>query len=46
MLTVKYILPFKYQPKLLKKPPIQYVFIKDKDWTMFVKDRLSDRFKV
>ncbi|KAL6329814.1 hypothetical protein AAG906_037526 [Vitis piasezkii] len=45
MLTVKYILPFKDQPELLKKPPIQYIFIEDEDWTMFVKDRLSDRFK-
>eukprot|EP00261_Vitis_vinifera_P032239 XP_019073482.1 PREDICTED: uncharacterized protein LOC100854224 isoform X1 [Vitis vinifera] len=45
MLTVKYILPFKDQSELLKKPPIQYIFIEDEDWTMFVKDRLSDRFK-
>ncbi|XP_059590752.1 uncharacterized protein LOC132253206 isoform X4 [Vitis vinifera] len=45
MLTVKYILPFKDQPELLKKPPIQYIFIEDEDWKMFVKDRLSDRFK-
>ena len=46
MLIVKYILSFKDQPKLLKKLPIQYIFIKDEDWTMFVKDRLSDSFKV
>ena len=46
LLTVKYILPFEYQPELLKRPPIQYTFIEDEDWTIFVKDRLSDNFKV
>ena len=46
MLTVKYILPFKDQPKLLKIPPIKYTFIRDEEWTMFVKDRLSENFKV
>ena len=46
MLTVKYILPFKDQPELLKKPPIKYTFIWDEEWTMFVKDRLSENFKV
>ena len=46
MLTVKYILPFKDQPEFLKKPPIQYIFIEDEDWTMFVKDLLSNSFKV
>ncbi|RVW80061.1 hypothetical protein CK203_052395 [Vitis vinifera] len=45
LLTVKYILPFEDQPKLLKRPPIQYTFIEDEDWTIFVKDRLSDNFK-
>ena len=45
-LTMKYIIPFKDQPKLLKRPPIQYTFIEDKDWTIFVKDRLSYNFKV
>ena len=46
MLIVKYILPFKYQPELLKRPPIKYTFIRDEEWTMFVKDRLSKNFKV
>ncbi|KAL6326223.1 hypothetical protein AAG906_001618 [Vitis piasezkii] len=41
LLTVKYILPFEDQPELLKRPPIQYTFIEDEDWTIFVKDRLS-----
>ncbi|RVW13108.1 hypothetical protein CK203_108685 [Vitis vinifera] len=45
MLTVKYILPFKDHPKLLKRPPIKYTFIRDEEWTMFVKDRLSENFK-
>ncbi|KAL6327791.1 hypothetical protein AAG906_025619 [Vitis piasezkii] len=45
LLTVKYILPFEDQPELLKRPPIQYTFIEDEDWTIFVKDRLSDNFK-
>ena len=46
MLTVKYILPFKDQPELLKRPPIKYTFIWDEEWTMFVKDRLFENFKV
>ena len=46
MLTVKYILPFKDHPKLLKRPPIKYTFIRDEEWTMFIKDRLSENFKV
>ena len=46
MLTVKYILPFKDHPELLKRPPIKYTFIRDEEWTMFVKDRLSENFKV
>ncbi|XP_034697194.1 uncharacterized protein LOC117923048 [Vitis riparia] len=46
LLTVKYILPFEDQPELLKRPPIQYTFIEDEDWTIFVKDRLSDNFKM
>ncbi|KAL6335142.1 hypothetical protein AAG906_027202 [Vitis piasezkii] len=45
MLIVKYILPFKDQPELLKRPPIKYTFIRDEEWTMFVKDRLSENFK-
>ncbi|KAL6348548.1 hypothetical protein AAG906_013168 [Vitis piasezkii] len=45
LLTVKYILHFEDQPELLKRPPIQYTFIEDEDWTIFVKDRLSDNFK-
>ncbi|KAL6321683.1 hypothetical protein AAG906_031192 [Vitis piasezkii] len=43
MLSVKYILPFKDQPELLKRPPIKYTFIRDEEWTMFVKDRLSSK---
>ncbi|RVW95087.1 hypothetical protein CK203_025580 [Vitis vinifera] len=42
---VKYILPFEDQLELLKRPPIQYTFIEDEDWIIFVKDRLSDNFK-
>ena len=45
MLTVKYILPFKDQPELFKRPLIKYTFICDEEWTMFVKDRLSKKFK-
>ena len=46
MLTVKYVTPFKDQPEVLKKPPIEYIFIEDDDWTIFVKERLSKRFQV
>ncbi|KAL6319865.1 hypothetical protein AAG906_036935 [Vitis piasezkii] len=38
MLTIKYVIPFKDQLNVLKKPPIEYNFIKDEDWTMFVKE--------
>ena len=34
MLTVKYVIPFKGQPEVLKKPPIEYIFIEDEDWTI------------
>ena len=46
MLTVKFILPFKDQLEVLKKPPIKYSFIEDKAWTVFVKERLPSRFQV
>ena len=46
MLTIKYVIPFKDQPEVLKKPPIEYIFIEDDDWTIFVKERLSKRFQV
>ena len=46
MLTAKYIIPFKDQLELLKKPPVEYSFIEDEDWTIFVKERLSQRFQV
>ena len=46
MLTVKYVIPFKYQLEVLKKPPIEYIFIEDEDWTIFVNDRLFKRFQV
>ncbi|RVW14758.1 hypothetical protein CK203_091040 [Vitis vinifera] len=28
-----------------QRPPIQYTFIEDEDWTIFVKDRLPENFK-
>ncbi|KAL6334469.1 hypothetical protein AAG906_016009 [Vitis piasezkii] len=34
------------QPELLKRPPIQYTFIEDENWTIFVKDRLSTTLSV
>ena len=46
MLTAKYVIPFKDQPKLLIKPLVEYIFIEDEDWTIFVKERLSQRFLV
>ena len=41
MLTAKYTIHFKDQLELLKKPPVEYNFIKDEDRTNFVKERLS-----
>ena len=46
MLTVKYVIPFKDQSEVLKKPPMEYIFIEDEDWTIFVNDRLFKRFQV
>ena len=46
MLTVKYIIPFKDKFELLKKPPTEYNFIDEDDWSIFVKNRFSDEFKV
>ena len=31
---------------MLKKPQVEYSFIKDEDWNIFVKDRLSNAFQV
>ena len=28
-LTVNHIIPFKYKPEMLKKPPVEYSFIED-----------------
>ena len=44
MLTIKCVIPFKNQLEVLKKPPIEYNFIQDEYWSMFVKERLSKRF--
>ena len=46
MLTMKYIIPFKDKLELLKKPPIDYNFIDEEDWNIFVKNHLSDEFQV
>ena len=46
MLTAKYAIHFKDQPELLKKPPTEYRFIEDEDWTIFVKERLSQTLQV
>ena len=46
LLTMKYIIPFKYEPELLKKPQVECNFIDDEDWNTFVKNRLSEKFQV
>ena len=46
MLTMKYILPFKDEPKLLKKPLTEYNFIDDEDWNTFEQNQLSEKFIV
>ena len=38
LLTMKYIIPFKYEPELLKKPPVECNFIDDEDWNTFVEN--------
>ena len=43
---MKYIIPFKYEPELLKKPPVECNFIYDEDWNTFVKNRLFEKFQV
>ncbi|RVW62898.1 hypothetical protein CK203_059763 [Vitis vinifera] len=45
-LTVKHILPFKDEPELLKKPPVEYHFINDEYWNIFVENRLSKKFQL
>ena len=45
-LTVKYIIPFKDNPEMLKNHPVEYSFIEDDDWNIFVKDILSNAFQV
>ena len=46
MLIVKYILSFKDKSELLKKPPAEFDFIDEKDWNIFVKNRLTYEFQV
>ena len=46
MLTAKYTIHFKDQSELLKKPPTEFRFFEDEDWTIFVKERLSQTFQV
>ncbi|TYK15928.1 putative serine/threonine-protein kinase nek2 [Cucumis melo var. makuwa] len=38
-LTKKYILPFKNEPELLKRPPYKYSYIDQKQWEEFVRSR-------
>ena len=45
-LTVNHIIHFKDKPEMLKKPSIEFSFTEDKDWNIFVKDRLSNAFQV
>ncbi|TYK02903.1 transposase [Cucumis melo var. makuwa] len=44
-LTKKYILPFKNEPELLKRPPYMYSYIDQKHWEEFVKSRLCPHFE-
>lgn len=45
-LTTKYVLPYKDQPDALEYPPDEYEFIKQHDWELFVKSRLTTDFQV
>ncbi|KAL0536778.1 hypothetical protein IC582_025739 [Cucumis melo] len=45
-LTKKYILPFKNEPELLKRPPYMYSYIDQKQWEEFVRSRLCPHFEV
>ncbi|TYK03264.1 transposase [Cucumis melo var. makuwa] len=44
-LTKKYILPFKNEPTLLKRPPYMYSYIDQKQWKEFVRSRLCPHFE-
>ncbi|KAA0066037.1 hypothetical protein E6C27_scaffold21G00090 [Cucumis melo var. makuwa] len=44
-LTKKYILPFKNEPELLKRPPYMYSYIDQKQWEEFVRSRLCPHFE-
>ncbi|TYK20459.1 putative serine/threonine-protein kinase nek2 [Cucumis melo var. makuwa] len=44
-LTKKYILPFKNEPELLKRPPYMYSYIDQKQWEEFVRFRLCPHFE-
>ncbi|TYK27216.1 transposase [Cucumis melo var. makuwa] len=45
-LTKKYILPFKNELELLKRPPYMYSYIDQKEWEEFVRSRLCPHFEV
>ncbi|KAL0549454.1 hypothetical protein IC582_013936 [Cucumis melo] len=44
-LTKKYILPFKNELELLKRPPYMYSYIDQKEWEEFVRSRLCPHFE-
>ncbi|TYK30787.1 putative serine/threonine-protein kinase nek2 [Cucumis melo var. makuwa] len=44
-LTKKYILPFKNEHELLKRPPYMYSYIDQKQWEEFVRSRLCPHFE-
>ncbi|TYK25807.1 putative serine/threonine-protein kinase nek2 [Cucumis melo var. makuwa] len=44
-LTKKYILPFKNELELLKRPPYMYSYIDQKQWKEFVRSRLCPHFE-
>ncbi|PRQ34705.1 hypothetical protein RchiOBHm_Chr5g0072061 [Rosa chinensis] len=43
-LTTRYILPYRDNPEMIESRPEDYLFINQRDWEIFVKDRLSDTF--
>ncbi|KAA0054778.1 transposase [Cucumis melo var. makuwa] len=44
-LTKRYILPFKNEPEILKRPPYMYSYIDQKQWEEFVRSRLCPHFE-
>ena len=44
-ISIKYIIPHKNDPAILKKPPLKLPHIPKSDWVVFVNECISEKFQ-